>query len=313
MSLKQRLQKVLLQIILIVFNIGIVFGLSTFYFSKSHKSFVDCKFLSRYCKFMGLAFFLFYPLSVLTLLANFSFESMGITDLARNSVYIGNWLLCTLIFFNQTSYSSESCNLYNQAGALYSEITKNQYQSFRNDDVDLFANLSAKCVLKTCFLALGFFLINIGKYYFRFESRLSLLEAMLFIYLFVPGFIMVLASNRFYVATTFCLYLIIKINNNIESVGEGHQEINVMRKISEMSKRKLSKRTTDKINNFAKNYMNLHKLFLSFNGIYSKYIVLVLGFCFVNVVFEVKIYLQSVLITGKSVYKAKLFSFIFSI
>lgn len=292
MSWKQRLQKVLLQIIFIVFNIGTVFGLTTFYFSKGHKSFVDCKFLSRYCKFMGLAFFVFYPLSVLTLLVDVSTESMGITDLARNSVYIGNWLLCTLIFFNQTLYSSESCNLYNQAGVLYSEITKNQYQSFSNDDANLFANLSAKCVLKTCFLALGFFLINIGKYYFRFESRLSLLEAMLFIYLFIPGFIMVLASNRFYLATTFCLYLIIRINNSIESVGEAHQEINEMRNISEISWRKLSKRTTDKINNLAQNHMNLHKIFFNFNRIYSKYIVFIVGFCFVNVVFEVKMYLQ---------------------
>lgn len=281
---KQGLQRVSLYIIFLVFSVATVFGLNTFYYSEKHKSFVDSKFLSRYSKFMGLTFFVFYPLSVLTILVDFSFESIGITDLARNFVYIGTWILCNLIFYNQTSYANASCNLYNQAGALYSEITKNRYETFRNDDT----NLSAKCVLKTCFLAVGFLLVNIGKYYFCLESRLSVLKTLMLIYLFVPSFIMVLASNRFYAASTFCLYLIMKINNSIEALVEGYRGINETRKVSALWKRQLSRTTADKINGLAKNYTYLHQLFVDFNEIYAKYIVLVLGFCFVNVVFEVK-------------------------
>lgn len=289
MTRQERLQRVLLHIVFLSFNVATLFGLSTFYYSETHKSFVDSKFLSRYCKFMGLAFFFLYPSSVLFHLVDLKADSVGVTDLARNSVLIGNWLMCTMICFNQTSYSVESCSLYNQAVALYVDIAGNQCKTFHNDgDINFKLNLSAKCVLKTCFLAFGFLFVNIGKYCYRIESRMSLFELVLFIYLFVPSFIMILASNRFYVATTFCLYLIMRINNGITAVDEGYRGLSKMRKVSVFSRKiNLSRTVADEINISARNYAKLHQLFIDFSAIYVKYILFILGFCFTNIVFEV--------------------------
>lgn len=286
MTWKERLQRVVLHIIFFVFNVGTVFGLTTFYYSEKHKSFIDSKFLIRYCKFMGYAFFVLYPLSVLTLMVEVNEKSNGITDQARNSIFIGNWLLCSLILFYQMSHSIVSCSLYNQAGAVYIDIARNQFKSSHDDDIKL--NLSVKCALKTCFLVLGFLFVNIFKYYFLIESGFSVFKFVLFPYLFVPSFIMVLASNRFYVATTFFSYLIMRINNGIRAVDEGYRGLSQMRKISVfLSKMNMSRTVAGKINISAQNYAKLHQLFADFNEIYARYILLILGFSFINIVFEV--------------------------
>lgn len=285
MTWQKILQNIFVSSIFLIFNIATIFGLTTIYFSEKHKSFVESKFLTRYCKFMGFAFVVLYPVSILTQLVDFEMEREGVTGIVKNSVFVGNWLLCSLIFLNQTFYSTESCKLYNQAGALFLEIVKNQCGTFP-DDVNFELSFSAKCVLKTCFLAVGFLFVNIGKFYFRIE-RMTTFEYVLFIYLFVPSFVMILASNRFYVATTFCLYLIMKINNSIKASGEGYRGIREMGKLSVLSKN-LSSILVDSISRNAKSYANVHQLFIDFNSIYVKYIVSILGFCFMNVVFEVK-------------------------
>lgn len=275
-----RLHNVLLHINTLIHGLGMAFGLTTFYYCRRHKSFVDSKVLSRYCKFMGLLFFVLYPTAVLTLLVEFENELNGVTDMARNSVYVGSWLLCTLIFVNQTAYSTASCNVYNRAGALYIAMTKNQYER----DIDSL-NFAAKCVLKTCVLAIGFLAVNIAKYYYRVKT-LSALETVLFIYLFLPSFIILLASNRFYVATTFCMYLIMKTNSRIKAVEEGYRGIIAMGKVSVFA-RTLPKMAAERIDELAANHTKLHQLFIDFHDMYAKYIVLILGFCFINVVFEV--------------------------
>jgi 7tm Chemosensory receptor len=279
MAWRTILQDVLLRIILLVHVAATVFGLTTFHYSKRHKSFVDSGFLNRYCKFMGLSFFVMYPFSFLSFVVDI--QTGGVTELAKNSVFVGSWLLCTLIFANQTSYASETCELYNRAAALYADITNNQ----DNDNFKL--RLSTKCVFKTCSLALGFLAVNICKFRrFAVERRLSLLQCVLFLYLFVPSFVMILASNRFYVATTFCLYLMMRINNSIGAAGEGYKGLKELRSISIFSRRAL-KMTSARINALAMSHAALHQLFVDFHAIYANKIVLILGFFFTNFVFEV--------------------------
>lgn len=233
---------------------------------------------------MALVFFVFYPIALVTFLDEFKHESKGITDLARNSVFIGNWLLCTLIFVNQTSHSSTSCKVYNRAFVLYVDTVKNQCNSFSIDDTKL--AFTAKCALKTLALLIGFTLMNIGKFKYYFDPSMSPFEIVLFTLLFVPNLLMTMASNRFYVATAFVLYLIVNNNNEIKALDEGFRGVYKMRGISLLSKR-LSKLTAARINVLAMIHADLHQLFVDFNMIYAKNIVLILGFCFVNVVFEV--------------------------
>lgn len=283
MTWQRRLQDVLLQIILLVFHTTTVFGLTTFYYSQQHKSFVDSGFLNRYCKFMGLCFFVLYPFSCFSFVVDIN-EASGVTDRAKHIVFVGSWLLCTLIFANQTSFSSESCELYNRAAALCADITNNQSESSPNDD-DFKLHLSAKCVLKTCFLALGFLVVNLAKFLpHAAESDFS----PLLLYLFVPSFVMIFTSNRFHVATTFCLYLMMRINNNIEAAGEGYRGLREMAKVSIFARRALVT-TSARINALARSHAALHQLFIDFHAIYANNIVLILGFCFMNVVFEVGI------------------------
>lgn len=284
MSWRRNLQRLLLQTIFLVYNIGTVFGLTTFYYSQKHKSFVDSELLNRYSKFMCFTFFCLYPISVLAIQDFHS--SSGVTDQVRNGVFVATWLICSLILVSQASHAERNCNLYNRAGALFVDITNNQSESFRSDD-NFKLNLSAKCVLKTCLLAFGFLLVNISKFHYRIEARLSMLESVLFICLFVPSFIMSLASNRFYVATTFCLYLMMRINNNISELGEGYRGLSEMAGISIFS-RQLLRMTAGRISMLAEAHAELHQLFVEFHAMYAKYIVLILGFCFLNVVFEVK-------------------------
>ena len=200
------------------------------------------------------------------------------------SVFLCNWLLCTLIVVSHTISSSNSCEMYNRAFALYVDTMKNQCDGLTiNDTRFLFI---VKCAMKTSILLIGFAMINYAKFSYLLKENNSFFHFVLFMFLFVPSCIMIMASNRFYVATAFILYLVVKNNNNIRALDEGHQGICQMREISLYS-RHLSKIAASRVNVLAVIHANLHQLFVDFNMMYAKYIVLILGFCFVNVVFEV--------------------------
>jgi hypothetical protein len=161
---------------------------------------------------------------------------------------------------------------------------KNQCDSFAIDDTRF--TFIAKCAAKTSLLLVGFVSINMVKFGYLVDETASVFDFILFSFLFVPSFIMTMASNRFYVATAYILYLITKNNNDIKAVDEGYRGICEMRKVSLFS-RHLSKMAAARINFLAIIHADLHQLFVDFNLMYAKYIVLILGFCFVNIVFEV--------------------------
>lgn len=260
-----------------LFNLGTALGLTTFYYSKRHKSFVDSKFLHRYSKLMALAFFFTYPLAVGWLIPGIYSEKTSITDLIRNSAFIGNWVICTiLILTNQTAHSSKCCNLYNQAVTLYMEIARNECKP--NRDSNCMLSLFAKCFMKTVILAVGFSIVNIIKFSYNFDKPFSIFGVLMLFFLYIPSFIMILVSNKFYAATTFCLFLIMRINNGISALSDGCRGVAAMGKTST---------TATKVSEAARNYAKLHQLFVDFNSLFSKHILLILGFCFMNVLFEV--------------------------
>lgn len=286
MSWKRSLLGVLLRAIAGIHGMGTALGLTTFYYCRRRKSFVDSPKLNRYCRFMGLAFFTIYPIAIVLLLHEGQKREGGITDFARSIVFLGNWLLSALIYANQTSYSTASCDVYNRAQALFVDIMENQYQSFYRDDVQLQLSLAAQCVLKTGLLATGFFVVNLSKFYYLIESGLTLFEHLLASVLFVPSIVMVLASNRFYVATTFTLYLIMKTDESLRAVSEGYRGLIAMRRIS-VHARNLFRMAADTIDRLSRHRSALHQVFVDFHDMYGKYIVVILGHSFVNVVFEV--------------------------
>lgn len=286
MSWKRSLFGVLLRAIIIIHGMGTALGLTTFYYCRRRKSFVDSAKLNRYCKFMGLAFFTLYPIAIVKLLDEGRKHEGGITDFARSTVFIGNWLMLALIYANQTSYSTASCDVYNRAQALLVDIVENQYESFYRDDVELRLSLAAQCVLKTGILATGFVLVNIAKFHYRAALSLSCFEHLLFFVLFVPSIVMSLASNRFHVATTFTLYLVMKSSEGLRAVADGYRGLIAMRRIS-VDAKNLFRMAADKIDRLSRHRSALHQVFVDFHTMYGKYIVVILGHSFVNVVFEV--------------------------
>lgn len=276
----------MLRAIIVIHGMGTALGLTTFYYCRRRKSFVDSAKLNRYCKFMGLAFFALYPMAILGLLEEGRKGGGGITEFARSIVFFGNWLLSALIYANQTSYSTASCDVYNRAQALLVDMVENQYESFYRDDVALRLSLAAQCVLKTGILATGFVLVNIAKFHYRAAPGLSPLEHLLFFVLFVPSIVMILASNRFHVATTFTLYLVVKSNEDLRAVADGYRGLIAMRRIS-VNARNLFGMAADRIDRLSRHRSALHQVFVDFHSMYGKYIVVILGHSFVNVVFEV--------------------------
>jgi hypothetical protein len=140
--------------------------------------------------------------------------------------------------------------------------------------------------LKTSLLLLGFVIVNKEKFSYVLGETSTVFDFILFSMLFFPSFIMTMASNKFYVATSFIHYLVNRANVDIKAVTEGYQGIHEMQKISLYYKH-LPKMAASRINFLANLHAHLHQLFVDFNMVYAKCIVLILGFCFVNVVFEV--------------------------
>lgn len=163
---------------------------------------------------------------------------------------------------------------------------KNQCDRLTIDDTR-FAFI-AKCAMKTSLLLVGFALVNNSKFSYIINESFTIFQFILFLNFFFPSFIITMASNKFYVATSFILYLVNENNKNIKRVVDGCRGISEMRRIS-VYYQDLSKIAAARINFLAIIHSDLHQLFVDFNMVYAKYIMLILGFCFVNVVFEVRL------------------------
>ena len=76
-----------------------------------------------------------------------------------------------------------------------------------------------------------------------------------------------------------------KNNSQIVAIEEGCKGIQSMGKMS-IYKQTLYRTVTQSINIVTINYASLHQLYIDFNQIYSKNILLIIGFCFMNIVLE---------------------------
>lgn len=281
MTFKRKLQNFLLLILVVYANVTTLIGLTPFYYSRKKRMFVENKWLSFYCWLMSWIFFIFYPVSFLYLLPDFHTDYTSVTDYAKNSTYIFNFVFCLIIYFLQLNSASECRDVLNRAIVIFQEIAATQTDEHLSFNVKIIS----KCVLRTLLPIIGFFLINIQKYNHRIEPNISAMEFFLMFYLFLPNLIISFSSNRFYVAMTFSLYLLSKNNDQIEAIEEGCKGIQSMGKIS-VYKLRLYRTVTHSVNIVTKNYASLHQIFIDFNKVYSQNILMILGFCFMNIVYE---------------------------
>ena len=281
MTYKRKFQNFLLLVLVLYANVTTLLGLTPFYYSRKHRMFVEHIWLSFYCLIMSWIFFIFYPVSFLYLLPNFQTDYTSVTDYAKNSTYIFNFVFCTIIYFLQLKSASKCKDVLNRAIMIFQEIAATQ----NDEHLSFNVKILLKCVLRTLIPLIGFFFVNIQKYYIRMEPNMSIIEFLLMVYLFLPSLIISFSSNRFYVASTFSLYLLSKNNSQIEAIEEGCKGIQSMGKMS-VYKLRLYRTVTQSVNIVTKNYASLHQIFIDFNQVYSQNILMILGFCFMNIVYE---------------------------
>lgn len=281
MTCRRKFQNILLLILVLYANVTTFIGLTPFYYSRKHGMFVENKWLSFYCWLMSWIFFTIYPIAFLYLLPDFYTDYTSITDYAKNSTYIFNFVFCLIIYFLQLKSASKCKDVLNRAIVIFQEIVATQSDEHLNFNVLILM----KCVLRTLIPISGFIIINTQKYFISGPSQMSTMELILMVYLFLPNFIISMSSNRFYVATTFSLYLLSSTNNQIEAIEDGCKGIQCMGKMS-VYKQRLYRTVKECVDNVTRNYASLHQIFIDFHQVYSQNILMILGFCFMNVVYE---------------------------
>lgn len=121
---KKAIQKLFLKIIRVFFKLTVYFGLTNYYFSAKKNEFLLSLKLTVYRLLFGLSFLILYPLSFLTLLKDFQTECKGVTDYVRNSTYVVNAVICSIIYFSSIRifHSSQNVEIYNKGLRLYQRI-----------------------------------------------------------------------------------------------------------------------------------------------------------------------------------------------
>ena len=283
------LEKLLLLFQTTIINIGLVLGFNTYYYSRKHKSFIHNKWLYIYCKFMALVFLLAYPFGLFLYFYDKDFLQIGVTGYTRIIVSVSNWLLCFAIYLNQPSNSSSVCAIYNQAIVLYHRYII----PFRSEEGEKFVNdlklkLMKKCVLRSFILLFGFLVINLSKVQLPIISTDgSYVEIIPFVILFLPSVIITFASNRLYTVATCCLFFIEVGNENLKATEVTCREFADIQEIS-LLRVKFLTFLDEKISMSLRTHTALHQLFIKYHDLNAKYIIFIIGYCILNVIFEVK-------------------------
>lgn len=267
MSLRRKVSESVLNV---TGYIGILLGFNTFYYHKRHESFINRKPLLIYSKIMALSFFALYPMAMYKCFYE-GFIPTTVTDYTRIAFSIIYWLLTFVIYLNQTSNSTTICEIYNRALSLFRQ------QDIGGDiNSSNFDGLMNKCALRVAVLLVGFVIINYMKVT-KTNDWTTPFDYVLFVYVFIPNFIITLASNRFYTAALFFLHLIVRGNEYLANL------------ISDWNESKLLK--SEKLTILSRNRAAMQKVFNDFHRVYAKYFICVFAFCIFNSIFEVKLFL----------------------
>lgn len=269
-----------------IINFGLVLGFNTFYYSVKHKSFINSKWLYFHCKFMAFVFLIAYPLGLLFHFYEDNFTPVGITDYARISLSIANWLLCFAIYLNQVSNSSSICSIYNQAIGL-NQCFMDMFKDDQNVINDLKFKFIKTCSTRSFILFTGFIAINHEKYWRSNTSHDSFYGIFFYFSLFLPSIIITFASNRFYTVATCSLYFIAVGNKNLRNILVTCREFIDLQDIT-LLREKFLTFVHNKILMTQSNHTALHQLFTLYHKLNSKYVIFIIGYCILNVIFEVK-------------------------
>lgn len=276
--------------IFIFYKIASFVGLSSFRYDWKQGKFVKSNFLYLYSWIFSMSFVLAYPSSLFVILRIYREPPNGVIEHYKNSMYIWNWLVGSLIYF---ILPKSVINVYNRALNLHHIFEERHIFKHKISPVVLTYEI-LRCVLKTFVLSVGFFFIDIIKYGVLIVNtrELEIYEFALLFYLFIPSMIIIFSSNRYFVGMTFVVCSLKKINHRIKFMIIEIKSHKFMKDMEvsygkNLSEAKLYENVANDIKVLCKIYTELHEICLEFNKIFSNNILLVFGFCVINIVFEV--------------------------
>lgn len=217
----------------------LVFGLSNP--GKQRSNVV--KFISVLIK---VSFVVLYPIACSKYLSIFTRSDSRTTKYARNLTFAFNWILLISIFSNELSFQG-----FENVKKLFSYLINMQGPK-RN------LVLLLRCTIKGSILSCALITLNFKKYSRLKNKNLNPEDECLIFFLLLPFFVLILASNRIYIANTVVKHFLVAFKNN---------QLN--------------------IKYFGSNYGRLHDFFESFNKSNSMNLVTILGFCVLNIIYEV--------------------------
>lgn len=251
------LKRVIGKWIFIIYNFfEIAFGMSTFYYDSKLKIFKINKTLKIISHAIKCSTIFLYPISCKRSLIFFDANSNGTTEYARYLTFALNWLVLVLVYSNEAIHSGESFQLSNQMLKIF-----NQHRNSAS------YALVTRSVSKSLFVFSGLLYVNYHKYSFNMRKNLNFSETLLTIYLFAPYVIMVLSSAKIVNTMSYMDHFLHIIRN------------------------KFTSKLSAEVQNASVAYSNLHNLFTRFNKVNALNFAVVVNFCFVNSVYEVRIYL----------------------
>lgn len=216
-----------------------LFGLS----SLGHRSSVIVKFVSISIK---TAFVVIYPIACSRFLFVFTSRDSRATTYARNLTFAFNWILLVSIYSNEISFRG-----YRNLQSLFHVLI--EVQSLKQNLI-----LLLKCTLKAAVLGSVLLKLNVSKYNRLKKRNLGPHDENLMFFLLLPFFVMILASNRIYMANTVVKHFLVIFKHNQLSIKY-----------------------------FERNYGRLHDFFVSFNKANSINFATILCFCVLNIIYEV--------------------------
>lgn len=214
------------------------------------------------------SFIILYPFSWIRVL-NFSQKNDSSTTMyARNLTFVFNWLLLVFIFANETFDSDYHQRGFGSIERLFRKLI--ELQSLKDNLI-----LLMRCTLKMVVVFWGLLYVSYGKYSFLLKSNISQLDEALIPLLYLPFVVMTLASNRIYVANTVVKHLLA-----------------IDKKILKLSKLD----DAVKIRLGAINYGMIHDFFVEFNKRNAINLLVIVSFCLLNIVYQVKKILSATLL-----------------
>lgn len=137
---------------------------------------------------------------------------------------------------------------------------------------------------------IGFFFINYIKYNQVRNEIESIFHYVLFFYLNIPSYIMALTANRYFIMNTYFLCLLCKVNRQLKLIKRNVVKYAIVLKMKRnQHQQNFYDNIGKQLNQLIIFYFDLQNVCLESNQVYGIHVLLIIGFCFYNAVFEVLI------------------------